>query len=348
MDLFSLKAILELDSNPFVKGLKSAGDLMVAFASGVANFGKDVVKTGMGFDQQMSAVQAVLGKTEGTMENMERLREFGLDQARTSIFTAEDTAKAYYYMGMAGWKTEQMLAGLPGVMNLAAASGEDLARVSDIVTDSITAFGLSADDVTDYVNILAQTATNSNTDVARMGETFKYVAPVAGALGFSVEDVALSIGLLASAGIKGSQAGTTLRNIFTRIATNAGATSKSLGALDILTAKLGVRFYDAAGNARDWGDVLTELRTAWKGMGEEARDSVINEFNEKIGSGAEVDATIKDLYQAYKDLNALWKKAQGANDADYASITNQMHNIGSQYNDLLEMLDIPSPHNASE
>lgn len=269
MDLFSLDAVINLKTSGFMNGLNLAGEAFGAFADTVVGFTKDVLKTGMGFDQAMSNVQAVLGKEEGTVENMNKLRAFALDQAKDSIFTAEETANAYYYMGMAGWKSAQMQAGLPGVMALAAASGEDLAMVSDIVTDSITAFGLTADDVSGYVDILAQTATNSNTDVKRMGDTFKYVAPIAGALGADVDDVAVSIGLMANAGIKGSMAGTALRNIFTRISTNAGKTKEEIGALEIVTDKLGVQFWDNEGKMRDWSDIISECRVAWRGLTEE-------------------------------------------------------------------------------
>ena len=346
MDLFELWATLGLDTTGFINGLTDA----LSWALGqIVDFAKDVVETGMGFDEQMSAVQAVLGKEEGTVENMIELREFALDQARQSIFTSEEVAKAYYYMGMAGWKTDQMLAGLPGVLNLAAASGEDLARVSDIVTDSITAFGLTADDVSMYVDILAQTATNSNTDVRRMGETFKYVAPIAGALGYDVEDVALSIGLLASAGIKGSQAGTTLRNIFTRIATNAGATSKDLGALEIVTDKLGVSFYDAEGKARDWGEVLTEMRAAWRGLSGSEQREVIDAFNASTGSIEEADITLKEFAADVEEAQKIQSKLAKQKDGDvWDRYANQIGEIGKQYDDLFTKLNIPIPKRPEE
>lgn len=355
MNLFELVASVTLDTSGFTGGIS---DAMGAF-NGLKNlvgkglqigfdfakdFAKDVVDTGIGFDRQMSAVQAVLGKEEATEENMAELRALALDQARQSVFTAEEMADAYYYMGMAGWKSEQMQAGLPAIWQLAAASGEDLAMVSDIVTDSITAFGLTANDAQRYVDILAQTATNSNTDVRRMGETFKYVAPIAGTLGYSVEDTALSIGLLASAGIKGSQAGTTLRNIFTRISTNAGSTSKDLGALEIVTNKLGVSFYDAEGKARDWGDVLTEMRAAWQGMDVDARRNLIDTFNGVVNSGAEADLTLKEFAADAEQAQKILKQAQNTkSDAQYQKYAEEIGEIGHQYDELLKMLDIPIP-----
>lgn len=274
MDLFTLAATIGIDLTQFEAGINTArglfGGLESLLERGLTlaikttwEFGKDVIKTGAAFDEQMAAVQAVLGKEEGTVENMMDLRERALEVAEDSVFTSEEVAKAYYYMGMAGWKAEKMSSGLPGVIALAAASGEDLAMVSDIVTDSLTAFGLSADYAQEYADILAQTATNSNTDVRRMGKTFQYIAPIAGQLGVSVEDAALSIGLMANSAIKSSMAGTAFRQILTRITTNAGATSKTLGALEIMVDKLGVSVFDTSGNLRDWSDILEDTRKVW-------------------------------------------------------------------------------------
>ena len=352
MDLFTLSASLGLDITNFEGGIDSARRLLLQFAGVVVDFGKDVIETGMGFDKQMSAVQAVMGLTENTAENlatMNKLREFALEQARDSIFTSEEAATAYYYMGMAGWRAEQMISGLPGVMALAAASGEDLKMTSDMVTDSLTAFGYGADQATHFADVLAVTATNANTDVARMQQTFKNLAPIAGALGYSIEDVALSVGLIANSGVKGSQAGTALRNIFTRIATNAGATSNTLGALSIITDKLGVSFYDAEGKARDWGDVLTEVRAAWAGMDEETREGVIRDFDSTVKSSEEAKMALKefatDVEKARNIQSQLAEQKYGDVWERYA---NQIGEIGKQYDDLLTKLDIPIPKQPEE
>ena len=153
----------------------------------------------------------------------------------TTAFSATESAQAMEYMAMAGWKTTDITNGLAGVMNLAAASGEDLATTSDIVTDAMTAFGMSADQSTYFADVLAQTATNANTNVGMMGETFKYVAPLAGAMGYNIEDMSAAIGLMANAGIKGSQSGTSLRNIITNL---ASPTDKVAGAMDDLGISL--------------------------------------------------------------------------------------------------------------
>lgn len=341
MDLFNLVGKVTVDTADAIDKLYGISAIVGGLGEGIKQFAKDTLTTGMGFDRQMSAVQAVLGKTEGTQENMNRLREYGLNQARDSIFTAEETADAYYYMGMAGWKTEQMIAGLPGIMALAAASGEDLSMVSDIVTDNLTAFGLSADNATRFANVLAQAATNSNTDVARMGATFKYIAPIAGQLGYSIEDVAISTGLLASAGIKGSMAGTTLRNIWTRIATNAGATSKDLGALEIVTERLGVDFYNAEGYARPWLDVLTDLRASWRGMSEEDRDSFLTEF-----SGEDAEETLTNLEQAATQVDRLEKLFSGTKNSTAAEQYGRK--ISEQYEEWKPLFDLLGMQEATD
>lgn len=166
------------------------------------------INVGETFDTSMSKVQAISG---ATADDMEKLRDKAREMGETTQFTATEAGDALGYMAMAGWKTDDMLNGLEGVMNLASASGADLATTSDIVTDALTAFGLTASEAGHLANVMAVASANANTNVEMMGETFKYAAPVAGALGISMEDTATAIGLMANAGIKSSQAGTALR-----------------------------------------------------------------------------------------------------------------------------------------
>lgn len=322
MDLFNLVGKVTVDTADAIDKLYGISTIVGGLIDGAKQFAKDVVTTGSGFDYQMSAVQAVLGKTEGTQENMNKLRAFGLEVAKDSIFTAEETATAYYYMGMAGWKTEKMIAGLPGIIALAAASGEDLGTTSDIVTDSLTAFGYGADQATRFADVLAAAATNSNTDVARMGATFKYVAPAAGALGYSIEDVAISIGLMASAGIKGSQAGTGLRNIFTRIATNAGETEKQVGALTVVQDLLGVSFYDSNKRARPWLDFLTDMRQAWNEVDPDKQRQVAEAFGMVGTEGMTAEESMSALNESLDEWETTWSGASKT--ADYAEFMKNM------------------------
>lgn len=214
------------------------------------------VKTAANFEAGMSKVQAISGASTA---DMKRLSDMAKHMGATTKFSASESAEALSYMGMAGWKTDQMIAGLPGVMNLAAASGEDLGMVSDIVTDSLTAFGMKAEETGRFVDVLAATATNSNTNVAMMGETFKYAAPIAGALGYSVEDTALAVGLMANAGIKGSQAGTALRGALTRLSAPTAEVRKGM-------QMLGLNIKDLQGMTLD--QKLQTLRHAFAGLDE--------------------------------------------------------------------------------
>lgn len=329
MDLFELSATIGLDTKSFMDGLDLAGQAFGAFADAVVGFSRDVLDTGLGFDKAMGSVQAVLGREEGTVENMNKLRQFAMDQARKSIFTTEEAADAYYYMGMAGWKTEQMLGGLPGIMALAAASGEDLARVSDIVTDSMTAFGWGADRASEYADLLAATVTNSNTDVSQLGEAFKYAAPLAGALGQDVDDLALSFGLMASQGIKGSQAGTTMRSVFQRLATDTNGAASAL-------EELGVKIFED-GKMRDWGDILNETRDAFAGLNEEQKVALAYQVAGKTGmSGflALINASEEDVRKLTKALEESEGAAQWMADTRLDNLSGDIEYFNSELNVL--------------
>lgn len=190
--------------------VEGAGKKLLPVTGAVTAVGAAAVKTAADFESSMSKVAAVSGASGSELDALSaKAREMG---SKTK-FSASEAAEAMNYMAMAGWKTEDMLSGLDGVMNLAAASGEDLGTTSDIVTDALTAFGLSAGDSGHFADVLAAASSNANTNVSMMGETFKYAAPIAGALGFSVEDTAEAIDLMANAGIKSTQAGTSLRTI---------------------------------------------------------------------------------------------------------------------------------------
>lgn len=218
----------------------------------------DCVDTFAAFEQQMSAVQSISG---ATAEEMAALSEKAKEMGATTSFTATEAGKALEYMAMAGWDSQKMMDGLPGIMNLAAASGEDLAMVSDIVTDGLTAFGLSADESAHFADVLAKASAKSNTNVGMLGESFKYVAPVAGSLGMSIEDVAVALGLMANAGIKGSMSGTALRSMLTRLAKPTKMVSK-------YADELGISLTDNNGKMRTLSELMELLREKFKGLTE--------------------------------------------------------------------------------
>lgn len=202
-------------------------------ASSLKSAAQYCYNVGSSFEAGMSQVSAISGATAAEMEQLtQRAKELGA----ATKFTASEAAEAMNYMAMAGWDAEQMLGGIDGVISLAAASGENLGQVSDIVTDALTAFGLAAEDAGHFSDVLAAASAASNTNVAMMGETFKYAAPLAGALGFSIEEVSEAVGLMANSGIKSSQAGTTLRTFFTALSDDVKITGDAIGEVTIKTS----------------------------------------------------------------------------------------------------------------
>ena len=238
--------------------ITNVGQKFMPVTLGVVGLGTAAVKTAADFDTAMSKVAAVSGATGSELD---ALREKAREMGSKTKFSASEAAEAMNYMAMAGWKTSDMLEGIEGVINLAAASGEDLATTSDIVTDALTAFGLSASDSGHFADILAAASSNANTNVSMMGETFKYCAPIAGALGFSAEDTAEAIGLMANAGIKGSQAGTALRTIMNNLSGDVTVCGSAIGEVTIATT-------NADGSMRDLSDILADCRTAFFGLTE--------------------------------------------------------------------------------
>jgi len=238
--------------------ISNVGQKFLPATVAVAGLGTAAVKTAADFDSAMSEVSAVSGATG---DDFDALRAKAREMGSKTKFSATEAANAMNYMAMAGWKTSDMLDGIEGIMNLAAASGEDLATTSDIVTDALTAFGLSAGDSAHFADILAAASSNANTNVSMMGETFKYCAPVAGALGFSAEDTAEAIGLMGNSGIKSSQAGTALRSIMNRLSKEVKLTGNAIGTMTIETT-------NQDGSMRSLNDILADCRVAFSKMSE--------------------------------------------------------------------------------
>ena len=330
MELFTLDAVLNLVSDGFMGGVSLAKNAM----QGLIDLAGDVADTGLGFDRAMGTVEAILGPAEATADNMERLRNFALEQARSSIFTGEQAAEAYTYMGMAGWKAQEMNDGLPGIMSLAAASGEDLGTVSDIVTDSLTAFGLTAKDTQEYVDVLAKTATNSNTNVAMMGEAFKYAAPLANALGFSYKDVAVELGLMANAGVKSSQAGTTLRRLF----------ADMNGPIDIVGEKLGhvtVETTNTDGSMRELSDILMDVGGAFDQLTESEKVHAAENIAGKVamsGFLGVMNAADEDVDKLSAAIDDAAGAAQRMADTRLDNLPGSLDMLGSAWDGLKQKI----------
>lgn len=259
------------------------------------------INTYKDFEAAMYQVKAVSGAT-GT--EFDKLTEKAKYMGATTKFTAKEAAEGFNYMAMAGWKTDDMLNGIEGIMNLAAASGEDLGTTSDIVTDALTAFGLKASDSGHFADVLAQASSNANTNVSMLGESFKYVAPVAGAMKYSVEDVSLALGLMANASVKGSMAGTALK---TSLARMAAPTDKISGAM----SKYGISLTDSKGKMKTLKELMDNVRGSLGGLAEAeqtAAASIIFGKEAMAGMLSIVNASEKD----YKNLTKAVNNADGA------------------------------------
>ncbi len=324
----SLKFDTKLDTTGFEKGIKSIGSaaqkgmsatvkVMEGAAAGVTALAGAAIKAGSDFEAGMSQVQAVTGTVAdkdlpGIIQKANEMGlsfEEGANTTETAMnilsakakqmgastkFSATESAEALNYMAMAGWKTEDMLDGIGGIMDLAAASGEDLASTSDIVTDALTAFGLEAGDATHFADILASASSNANTNVGMMGETFKYVAPLAGAMGYSAEDTAVAIGLMANASIKAGPAGTALRAILTRM---AKPTKESAMAMDAL----GLSITDSSGKMKPLSEVITDMRAGFAGLTEDEQAS----YAAMLGGQEAVSGLLAIVNASDKDFEKL-------------------------------------------
>lgn len=330
----TLKFDTSIDNSGFQTGLdkisglasgaiKTTATILAGAATAAGALGTAAIKTGADFEAGMSKVQAISGASANDMVQLtEKAKEMG---AKTK-FSASESADAFQYMAMAGWKTKDMLGSIEGIMNLAAASGEDLASTSDIVTDAMTAFGLAADGTTTIVkdglikevsnaahfaDVLAQSASNSNTNVSMLGESFKYVAPVAGSLGYSIEDTAIALGLMANQGIKASTAGTALRQLLTNL---AKPTDTMAAAMDYL----GLSLQNSDGSMKSLQEIMNDLRASFGNckMPMDEFQKQLQEIQTKYENG---ELTEKKYTKAVEDLTEKAYGAEGALKAKYAA-----------------------------
>lgn len=354
LDLGSAVGYLMLDTSNFKNGFKSAlSDLKVfqdktasatdkttALSSAMTSVGKTLTKSvtlplvGIGtaavattakFDSSMSNLQAISGAT-GT--EIDSLRDKAKEMGAKTKFSASEAADAFTYMAMAGWKTGDMLDGIEGIMNLAAASGEDLASTSDIVTDALTAFGLSASDSGHFADVLAAASNNANTNVSMLGESFKYVAPVAGALGYSVEDVSVALGLMANSGIKASQAGTSLRSSLTRMLKPTKTMTSYMQQLGIMTQDgVVTAMVNTNGSMKPLSKTMTILRDKFKGLTKaQQAEYAAAIFGQESMAGmlAIINASDKDFDKLTESINNAGGTAQNMADTQLNNLSGQL------------------------
>lgn len=302
-------------ANVITRGIEIAG-------TALKNFAQDVVTTGMEYEAAISNVTAISGAMS---EEVELLQAKAEEMGATTKFTATESAEAMGYMAMAGWKVNDMVSGLDGIMDLSAASGESLASVSDIVTDALTAFGLTAGDSAHFADVLAAASSNANTNVAMMGETFKYAAPIAGALGFSIEDTAEAIGLMANSGIKASQAGTSLRTIMTNLSHEMTIYGEAFKSATNAEGAYTVATTNADGTMRDFGDILADLRTGWEQLTEAEQAS--NAAMETVAGKHAMSGFLALMNAAPADVEKLSTAIENADGAAQDMASTMLDNL---------------------
>ena len=305
--------------------VENVGKKFLPVTAAVTGLGTAAVKTAADFDSEMSKVSAISGATG---DDFDQLRAKAREMGAKTKFSASEAASAMEYMAMAGWKTGDMLNGIEGIMNLAAASGEDLATTSDIVTDALTAFGLSAADSGHFADILAAASSNANTNVSMMGETFKYCAPIAGALGFSAEDTAEAIGLMANSGIKASQAGTSLRTIMNNLSGEVTFVGKNIGEVTIATS-------NADGSMRSLNDILADCRVAFSGLSESEKAANAEAL---VGKNA-MSGFLALMNSSEKDINKLRGAIENCDGASESMAETMQDNLNGQLTILKSQLE---------
>lgn len=296
--------------------------ITAATGAGAVAAGTAAINAGKSFEAGMGEVQAISGASR---KDLEALTNKAKEMGATTKFSATQASEGLKYMAMAGWNSQQMIDGLPGVMNLAAASGEDLGTVSDIVTDALTAMGLKAGDSAHFADVLATAASSSNTNVAMMGETFKYAAPLAGTLGYNIEDLSQAIGLMANAGIKGSQSGTSLRSILTRLASPPSDAAKAM-------EKYGISIKNSDGSMKSLMEVMENMRDSLQGLPEDekaAAASAIGGQEAMSGLLAIVDASESDFNKLSKAIDNASGAAQNQADIMNDNLQGALYELGS-------------------
>lgn len=321
----------DLDASGFKDGLSKMGSLaasglkatttaITAVGSGLLAMAGYAIKAGSDFEAAMSQVEAISGASSqqvvtssGEMvDGLTAITDKAKEMGATTKFSATESAEALNYMAMAGWDSQAMYDGLAGIMNLAAASGENLATTSDIVTDALTAFGMTADQSGHFADVLAQTSASANTNVGLLGESFKYVAPLCGTLGYSAEDASIALGLMANAGIKGSQAGTALK---TALANLSAPTDKQALMMD----KLGISLKNSDGSMKSLRQVMGNLRSSFKDLDEAEQTAAASTiFGKEAMSGM---------------LNII-----NASDEDFEKLTNSIDNCGGAAEEMAAIM----------
>ena len=299
------------------KTIKSVGSTLTkAITVPIAGVATAAVKTAADFEAAMSEVGAISG---ASAQDLATLTAKAKEMGATTSFSASESAEAMKYMAMAGWKTADMTAGIAGIMNLAAAAGEDLGTTSDIVTDGLTAFGMSAKESGRFADVMAAASTNANTNVTMLGESFKYCAATAGAMGYNIEDISVALGVMANAGIKGSTAGTTLKNVIANMA-------KPTDAQAAVMQKLGISLTDSSGNMKSFAEVMNNLRTSFNGLSETEKAS----YATTLAGKESMSGLLTIVNASAADFDKLTEAINGSSGSAEAMAAKMLDNLKGQ------------------
>lgn len=299
------------------KTITSVGSTLTkAITVPIAGVATAAVKTAADFEAAMSEVGAISG---ANAQDLATLTAKAKEMGATTSFSASESAEAMKYMAMAGWKTADMTAGIAGIMNLAAAAGEDLGTTSDIVTDGLTAFGMSAKESGRFADVMAAASTNANTNVTMLGESFKYCAATAGAMGYNIEDISVALGVMANAGIKGSTAGTTLKNVIANMA-------KPTDAQAAVMQKLGIRLTDGSGNMKSFAEVMNNLRSSFNGLSETEKAS----YATTLAGKESMSGLLTIVNASAADFDKLTEAINGSSGSAEAMAAKMLDNLKGQ------------------
>jgi TP901 family phage tail tape measure protein len=299
------------------KTITSVGSTLTkAITVPIAGVATAAVKTAADFEAAMSEVGAISG---ASAQDLATLTAKAKEMGATTSFSASESAEAMKYMAMAGWKTADMTEGIAGIMNLAAAAGEDLGTTSDIVTDGLTAFGMSAKESGRFADVMAAASTNANTNVTMLGESFKYCAATAGAMGYNIEDISVALGVMANAGIKGSTAGTTLKNVIANMA-------KPTDAQAAVMQKLGISLTDSSGNMKSFAEVMNNLRSSFNGLSETEKAS----YATTLAGKESMSGLLTIVNASAADFDKLTEAINGSSGSAEAMAAKMLDNLKGQ------------------
>lgn len=315
--------------------IEGAGKKLLPVTAAVTGLGAASVKMTADFDSGMSRVSAISGATG---QDLERLREQAKQLGADTAFSATEAAEGMENLASAGFDTNEIISAMPGMLALAASSGESLASSSDIAASTLRGFGLEASQAAHVADVLAKNAANTNAAVADTGEAMKYVAPVAHSMGLSMEEVAASIGIMADSGIKGSQAGTTLRGALSRLAKPTSAMRDTMDAL-------GISFYDSNGKMKSLSGITEMLKTSMAGLSDEQKqNALVTLFGQEALSGMMVlmeagPEKLDSLTQAYRNCDGeAAKMAETMQDnlgGDLEALSGSLETLAISFGEIL-------------